>query len=272
MNKAAAVASETQAIKNYLWKVGRGTIPVSQPTNNDAFYLARLCNQPTLTASSEKYAQLLHGSMSQPHPGVQSILSALDERATGFTLCANFESALQDAKLMRQISPSSALGYIREASIYSEQGKQRHVIDICNHGLSMVDTMDTHYDTLQRAKMDAEQHQNTRVDFISQLPVEIVITTLIPILFNDATTHTERFNTFCSVSIVWRDRIIASVEAVCFGSEHGEPINTSRICQFAPYVKQLEFDSHTHGTWLFDLLHNNKFDSLRELRIDGKVY
>ncbi|KAJ8658002.1 hypothetical protein O0I10_006273 [Lichtheimia ornata] len=135
-----------------------------------------LCKQPTLKASSQQYAKLVHDSTIQLHQSLESISSALNLRAIGLTKCANFESALHDAKALQYLSPSSPLGYIREANIYSEQGKQLEAIRVCNHGMSLVDTMDTHYDTLQRAKMDAEQRQNTRIDFISQLSLDIFAT------------------------------------------------------------------------------------------------
>ncbi|CDH60964.1 predicted protein [Lichtheimia corymbifera JMRC:FSU:9682] len=83
-----------------------------------------LCKQPNLTASTEKYAKLVYDSTTELHEPIQSILSALDRRAIGLSKCANFESALRDAKVMQQLSPASALGYTREAIINREQGKQ----------------------------------------------------------------------------------------------------------------------------------------------------
>ncbi|KAJ8657656.1 hypothetical protein O0I10_006722 [Lichtheimia ornata] len=228
-----------------------------------------LCSPPTLTASSEKYAQLVHNSTTQLHQGVQSILSALDQRATGLTKCVNFDAALHDAKLMQQLSPSSALGYIREASIYSEQGKQRQVIDICNKGLHMADTKDSDYATLQQAKMDAEHHENTRIDFVRDLPPEIAFTTLIPMLLDDPDISVKEDNTYFHVSTIWRDYIIRSTDDLYVGPGAEEDPDGTQVIQQADHIKTLEFASDVRGTWLCDLLRNNNFSSLRQLGIGG---
>ncbi|CDH57625.1 predicted protein [Lichtheimia corymbifera JMRC:FSU:9682] len=226
-----------------------------------------LCKQPTLKASSEKYAQLVYDSTIQLNQSLEPILSALDRRAIGLTKCANFESALRDAKVMQQILPSSALGYIREAGIYSEQGRQLQVIDTCNHGLSMVDTMDTHYATLERAKMDAEQRQNnTRIDFIGKLPVDIVITTLIPMFMYDAHMYSLKPSPYLLVSNAWRDRIVECFGGLNFlvgysGEQHdNECLN---VAKFARQTKGLRLSSYSQGTWLSDLLSENDFCSLQ---------
>ncbi|KAJ8657966.1 hypothetical protein O0I10_006237 [Lichtheimia ornata] len=229
-----------------------------------------LCKQPTLKASSEKYAQLVHDSTIQLHQSIQSILSALNLRAIGLTKCANFELALHDARVMQQLSPSSALGYLREADIYSEQGQQLQVIDICDKGLSTVDAMDTHYDTLQRAKMDAEQRQNTHIDFISQLPLDIVTTTLIPMFMDRFPLQSDIPCLYLHVSNVWRDRIVQCFDGLSFsvGHHRGYDEDTlSQVIQFAQHTKKLTINRYGHGTWLGDLLSDNDFCSLQALTI-----
>ncbi|CDH57646.1 predicted protein [Lichtheimia corymbifera JMRC:FSU:9682] len=227
-----------------------------------------LCKQPTQPVSTEKYTKLVYNSTTRLHQPVQSILSALDQRANALTKLANFESALRDANVMQQLSPSSALGYIRAATIYSEQGKQRQVIEICNQGLSMVDTMDTHYATLQRAKMDAEERQNTRIDLMSQLPLDIITTALVP-MFMDRYLRWDRPCPYLYVCKLWRDRIFQ-----CFNGPEFDMVyqgdDLSKVRLFAPYIKKLEVDEYSEGTWLGDLLHNNDFCSLKELEI-GEV-
>ncbi|KAJ8658004.1 hypothetical protein O0I10_006275 [Lichtheimia ornata] len=228
-----------------------------------------LCKQPTLKASSQKYAQLVYESTTQLHQSIQSILSALDRRAIGFTKCANFESALHDAKAMQKLSPSSPLGYIREASIYSEQGKQLQAIRVCDKGMTKVDVMDTHYDELQRAKMDAEQRQNTRIDFISQLPVDIVMTTLIPMITNGCLSNSSKSIPCLYVSNVWRDSIIK-----CFGGLHfdiGDDTyaDLPKLAPFIHHIKETEVHGYSNDPWLADLLRDNDFCSLKTLFING---
>lgn len=47
-----------------------------------------------------------------------------------------------------------------------------------------MDTKDPGYDTLRRVRRDALDRALKRIDFISQLPVDIVLTTLIPMFMN----------------------------------------------------------------------------------------
>lgn len=125
-----------------------------------------LYQQPTLIAPSEKYKQLVDESTAQLVQFSQCMLSTLDRRSMGLTKCASYESALCDASFMQQLSSSSAVGYLRAATIYSEQGK--HVIGVCNQALSVVGSNDPGYGTLLQVRLDAQQRVNKRIDFITQ--------------------------------------------------------------------------------------------------------
>ncbi|KAJ8657964.1 hypothetical protein O0I10_006235 [Lichtheimia ornata] len=242
----------------------------SQPAMADSIW-KDLCIQPTPKVFSEKYAKPVQESTVQLHQSLGPILSALNRRAIGLSKSANFESALCDAKVMQYLSPSSALGYLREADIYSEQGQQIRVIDVCSKGLRMADTMDEHYDDLKRAKMDAEERQNTRIDFVSQLPVDIVVTKLIPMLMDDSAISSNNPNPYLHVSNVWRDRIIQCFDGLRFsvGSDgnHDEDA-LLQVIQFAQHTKALYINRHHHATWLDDLLRYHDFCSLRQLFIE----
>ncbi|KAJ8657994.1 hypothetical protein O0I10_006265 [Lichtheimia ornata] len=224
-----------------------------------------LCKQPILKAPSGKYAQLVHDSTAQLHQSLQPILSALNLRAIGFTKCANFDAALRDAKVLQQLAPSSALGYIREADIYSERGQQLQVIDVCDRGMMMVDAKDTQYDVLKRAKTDAEQRQNTRIDFISQLPLDVVITSLIP-MFMDGYLHWDKRCPYLYVSNLWRDRVFQCLDGSEFGTVF-EVTDLSQVVRFARRIKILSVGEYTRGTWLGNLLRYNDFGSLQKLYV-----
>ncbi|CDS06455.1 hypothetical protein LRAMOSA08983 [Lichtheimia ramosa] len=236
---------------------------MSHPTLNDSSQL------PTLTASTEEYKDLAYNSTTKAQQSPESALSTLDLRSIALTKTANCDSALDNAKTMQQLSPTSALEYMREAMIYSEQGKQRHVIDICNQALRMVDPKDVHYGALQQTKMDAEQQQVKCIDFISQLPVDIVITTLIPMFITecDALDGCQPCP-YLYVSRVWRDRVIQSVNGLYFYIENENEENTyPEVMKFAQHIKSLCIDRCAEGAWLCDLLRNNEFRSLEELFI-----
>ncbi|KAJ8657570.1 hypothetical protein O0I10_006634 [Lichtheimia ornata] len=187
-----------------------------------------------------------------------------------FTKSANFESALHDANLIQQLSPSSALGYLREADVYGEQGKQCHIINICNKGLSKVDTNDKHYATLQQVKEDAEQRQSTRIDFIKQLPTDIVITTLVPMLMDDFIMSSTTPSPYLYVSNVWRDRIVQCFNGLRFDVGDTEGHSLSHVVGLSRCIKKLYVGQVANEVWICDLLRNNDFCSLRELSIECK--
>ncbi|CDH61272.1 predicted protein [Lichtheimia corymbifera JMRC:FSU:9682] len=226
-----------------------------------------VCQQPRLIATTEKYAQLVHDSTIELHQPVHSILSALDRRAIGLTKCTSFESALRDANLMQQLSPSSPLGYLRAAEVYSQQGRQSRVIDICNKGLCMVDPSDTHCATLQKLQTVAMERGNSRIDFISQLPIDIVITTLIPMIMENNKVKAFTPCPYLQVSNVWRDRIVQCFNGLRFEVDEGD--DRSQAVQFAQHTKSLHIYQTTDGNWLSDLIKDNGFSSLEDLQIYG---
>lgn len=175
---------------------------------------------------------------------------------------------------MQQFSPFSAVGYLREASIYSAQGKQRLAIDIYDKGMTMVDTMDTHYDDLKRAKMDAEQRQNTRIDFISKLPIDIVITTLIPMFMSDSLEDPLVPSPYLFISSAWHDRIVECFGGLRFRIGFYKRMRSKeclKLAKFARYTKGLQVSGYPQGKWIGSLLSENDFCMLRELCIYGKL-
>ena len=253
-------------------KLSAGSTPPSQPSLHDSVW-NHACQQPTLTTSYQHYAKLVSDSTTQLKQCIQDMFNTLNNRAIGLTLCANFDAALRDASAMQQLSPSSALGYLREANIYSEQGKQRAVIDICNKGLKVVDKHDPDYAKLQEAKVNAEQRVTKRIDFISQLPLEILVTTLIPMLMADNGEAMDSI-TLCSyldVCKIWRDRVYQA----CEGGFHikvddEKSITCKQVMRFAQYTRALRIEPYSKGKRTPDLLWNANLRSLQEITIDGK--
>ncbi|KAJ8657584.1 hypothetical protein O0I10_006648 [Lichtheimia ornata] len=232
-----------------------------------------LCNQPTQSVSTEKYAKLVHDSTTRLHEPIHSILSALNERVIGLTKLANFESALRDAKVMQQLSPSSPLGYICAASVYKEQGKQLQVMNICNKGLVVVDPKDSDYATLQHNVADAMQRQNRRVDFITKLPFDIVTTMLLPMFVDDSPLDASTPCPYLYVCKQWRDLILHYSNGLRFEigykEEQADPQQRWQLVTFARHIKALHLHRYSKGPWLSGLLHDNDFCSLRELYIGG---
>ncbi|CDS10645.1 hypothetical protein LRAMOSA11131 [Lichtheimia ramosa] len=202
-----------------------------------------LCQLPTLIASSERYTELVFNSTTKLQQSLESALSALDQRSIALTKTANFESALDDAKAMQQLSPFSALGYLREASIYINQGKQRHVIDSCNKALRIVDTKDVHYAALQQAKVGAEQCDNKRIDFISGLPAEVTTARLLPMFIDHNFIIASKPCQYLQVLTVWRDCIIQYLDGLQFSiREDNRGEIWSQVVQLSNHTKTLHID------------------------------
>ncbi|KAJ8657989.1 hypothetical protein O0I10_006260 [Lichtheimia ornata] len=230
-----------------------------------------LCKQPTHPVSTEKYTSLVYDATTQLDERIQSVLSALDQRAIGLTKLANFESAVRDAQAMQQISPTSPLGYLRAATIYSEQGKQSYVVAICLIGRSLVDANDPGYATLEHMKDAAIQQKCRRIDFISQLPIDIVASRLIPMIIDDSPLDALKPCPYLHVSKQWRDCIFQYSDGLSFmtGRRAKQPDleKCSQLIRFSRHIKELEVNQYTKGTWLCDLLRDNDFCSLRKICI-----
>ncbi|KAJ8657602.1 hypothetical protein O0I10_006666 [Lichtheimia ornata] len=230
-----------------------------------------LCKQPVITASTHKYTKLVNDATTQLPQPIDSIMTTLNERAMGLTKCANFNAALRDAQVMQQLSPSSALGYLREAAIYNEQGKRRQAVDICLKGLNVVDTNDPHYAMLQRIKDDSEHHGSKRIDFIKQLPVDIVTTIIVPLLVDDSPLPSLIPCPYLHVSNLWRDCILQCRKGLRFETgyheEEKDMEKCSQLIRFCQHIKALHVPRYSKGRWLQRLLRDNDFRSLHELYI-----
>ncbi|CDH54796.1 predicted protein [Lichtheimia corymbifera JMRC:FSU:9682] len=228
-----------------------------------------VCQQPTITATRPQYEKLASDSTTQLQQCIQDVLHVLNDRATVLTLSANFATALRDATAMQEISPLSPLGYLREATIYSEQGRQQAAIDTCNEGLSVVDINDPGYSKLEEAKMVAMQRDACRLDFVSQLPFEVVTDVLFPMLMDDDGILDGRTRCpYLDVSKAWIDR----ASQACGGGFHfkiADQCTYPEVIRLAQYTKSIRIESISLGRWIPELFQRAKLCSLRELKIEG---
>ncbi|KAJ8657661.1 hypothetical protein O0I10_006727 [Lichtheimia ornata] len=110
---------------------------------------------------------------------------ALRDRAKLLATSAQFEAALRDAAAMQRIRPTSALGYLCEGDVYCQQGRAEDAVAIYTKGLdasssSSSSSSDPHYHELQQQRIAAKTMSNNRINFISQLPIDVVSTYIIP--------------------------------------------------------------------------------------------
>ncbi|KAI7875495.1 hypothetical protein K492DRAFT_199140 [Lichtheimia hyalospora FSU 10163] len=136
------------------------------------------------------------------------------------------------------------------------------------HGSSLSTSRGYHGDkVLQGTQEDSER----RIDFISQLPTDIVLTTLVPMLVDDINYLNSSVPcSYLHVSKLWRDRIIQCLGglrfSICWEQEDHRDQRCSELIHFAKHTKTLSIDYYDE--WMSDLLRDNDLCSLEKITIN----
>ncbi|KAJ8652589.1 hypothetical protein O0I10_011735 [Lichtheimia ornata] len=192
-------------------------------------------------------------------------VQVINERARLLAKSAQFDAALRDAAAIVAILPASGLGYLCMGDVYCQQGHHSAAISIYDQGVEAVPESDAHYQHLRQHRMTATTKNSQHVDFISRLPLDIVVTNIIPRMELDSTSFTSFEPLY--VSRAWQERILRAPKGLHFGFD-GEKFNEdqAQIVKFAPYVQSLvgcRTDFH-----LDDLFSRAHFANLKELEIN----
>ncbi|KAJ8652714.1 hypothetical protein O0I10_011659 [Lichtheimia ornata] len=194
-------------------------------------------------------------------------VEVLNERARLLAKSAQFETALRDAAAIRAILPESGLGYLCNGDIYGQQGHYNEAIAIYDQGLEAVPHSDPYYQQLQQNRMEAVINNNKRVDFISRLPLDIVITNIIPRM-EPAYLDPDVLYEPLYVSRTWQERILQQPKGLKFQFRRAVVTfknGHAQLIRFAPYVQTLSaslLDVH-----LDDLFSRAHFSNLKELEV-----
>ncbi|KAJ8652696.1 hypothetical protein O0I10_011641 [Lichtheimia ornata] len=191
-------------------------------------------------------------------------VEVLNERARLFSNGAQFDTALRDAAAIRAILPRSGLGYLCAGDVYCQQGHHAAAVTIYDQGLEAVPESDAHYQQLRQHRMTAIANNNKRVDFISQSPLDIVITNIVPRM--QPKFYSESSCEYLFVSRAWRERILQQPKGLNF--HFGKNVHTFKnghvkLVRFAPYVQILQ--GHLCDLHLDDLFHRAPFPNLKEI-------
>lgn len=200
---------------------------------------------------------------------IEMLLTILRIRAAAFARVANFDQALDEASLHIQIAPFCALGYMQSGEILSNmQGYQTAAIKVYEKGLSMVPQSDPSHQQLIRAKQQAREKQQIRVDFISQLPLAIVRDCIAPLLRGDGRS---KWSSLGTVSKRWHQALMAGNMDKKHFKIHGSDTldEQQRLMDAAPEVVSLRFKNSLQPP--HTLLNPGKFHSLQKLSIEGKA-
>lgn len=207
----------------------------------------------------------------------QRLGNLLYDRATASAACADFETASRDAAEIQTLLPSSPLGFLCQGDIYRQQGRQTAAIEAYENGLGLSSSSssleDDHhhvYDQLQCNKKDAEYPLSKRIDFISQLPMEIVRCYILPKTMEDRRWYAEVGCPYLHVSRAWRERFLAVDGGLTFYTASPYEDN-SELYAFVPYVgslKMQDYHNHPDETNLFDQV---DFSCLTCFDLEGKM-
>ncbi|KAI7861203.1 hypothetical protein K492DRAFT_212143, partial [Lichtheimia hyalospora FSU 10163] len=137
-------------------------------------------------------------------------LALLDIRARSWSACGKFEKALEDARSMQQLAPSSARGYYRQGRIYAQQGHHSKSIEIYKSTETLTIADDALRDDIDIAMKESTHQMETKIDMISMLPMDIVslIASMLFKLMNFCSD--QDYHACLDVSKSWRERLLNS--------------------------------------------------------------
>lgn len=246
-----------------------------------------LCRQHSITVDYREHASLIAESTCAIGIAIRQLLQQLNDRAISLTACVQYDLALADAALMREMAPRSCLGYLRACNVYSSQGRQWAVIDMCNQGLAAAtaDEDPTGYHQLQVIKHEAMDIISRRVDFVSMLPFDIVACNLLPRIMDSIMPfNSNRRSPLFYVSRAWHQRILQASDGLAFyaRTSNNQVLKEGHhhLLRFAPFVTRLDVDGkapglgdfwahHGGGPSLCDLFTRGAFTKLTTLNIQG---
>ncbi|CDH59359.1 predicted protein [Lichtheimia corymbifera JMRC:FSU:9682] len=139
---------------------------------------------------------------------VDHLLQLYQKRSQISISHAKFQAAFRDADTMCSIDPQSPLGYLCMGDIYREQGRQKKAIEAYTTGMNTASSNHPSYSALAKSKEAATLQQAKRIDFITQLPVEVVSQFIVPVILKYQPSSMYRQWSYLGVSRAWRNRLL----------------------------------------------------------------
>lgn len=197
---------------------------------------------------------------------VEKLVSALDARASWLLNSEQLNAALNDANVMIGIAPSSPLGYLNAGSIYVMAKQHKSAIDIYDKGLHHVPKTDPRYHQLIEAKANADNKRDKRVDFISKLPLDVVMCNIIPrILCGQTEIVIGMDHEYLKVCRAWQQRI-AMMDDLMFRVGPWPVPCHQHLLDMAPCIKSLNVVENDQDIFT-KLPEGARFHSLKQLNV-----
>ena len=241
-----------------------------------------LCQHHDIRVEYGQHASIITESTCAIQQTIQQLLQQLNNRAMSLTACVQYDLALEDAAMMREIAPWSSLGYLRACDVYSNQCRHKAVIDMCTQGLVAMTNGDPGYNKLEAIKNKSKDISSKRVDFISKLSSDVVLCNILPRIIDfimplNSATPSPLFY----VSRAWHHRILQAPDGLRF---HARISNTTtnidghgQLLRYAPYVTRLDVQDVAcgivqvinAGSFLSTLFTCGNFSRFRTLNMRG---
>ena len=201
-----------------------------------------------------------------PEASTERQLGLLHDRATASAASAKFQAALNDVTVMKTIAPSSGMGFLCECHLYQMQGRYGACIDTCDQGLSVVSSSDPYYQQLLNMRSIALKHYNTYIDFMKELPVDIIEIIVDKLLGTQEIEADELFE-YISVSRLWQERILQHSRDLHIISEPYDKMSDREhlLKQAAPYITALT--TYYYSAPAYQLFQQALFSSLQRLHL-----
>ncbi|KAI9249251.1 hypothetical protein BDA99DRAFT_224649 [Phascolomyces articulosus] len=207
----------------------------------------------------------------------QKTVATLDVRAMAFGQSANYDQGMHDALQMIKLAPSFPKGYLRSGQLYAMQGKHQLAIDMYNQGIQAViplqsdNNNDPDYHQLFVQRQASLDQQNRRVDFITQLPFDIlpkIMSYLLPYMCAVCVdvSHSWR-SRIQQCSPIWRKLIIDH-------SDSDDAKIYHNLAHVSDQVRELSlrgFINHIPSEFL-QTLATGHFTNLQSLALRRKLY
>ncbi|KAJ8652698.1 hypothetical protein O0I10_011643 [Lichtheimia ornata] len=234
-------------------------------TTEDNVYWYRLLKPSNVTVQHGNDGNRIAAANETVQRTLSQLVQVLNERAKLFANSAQFEAALRDAAAIRTVLPFSGLGYLATGDVYCQQGRYAAAISMYDQGLRRVPEIGQYYQQLHQQREKAVTNSNKRVDFISRLPLDIVVTNIIPRVERKFYSYSS--SEYLYVSRTWQERFLQQPNGLAF--DFGKETATfkrghDQLVRFAPYVQKLK-GKMMEDAELEDLFSRGRFSNLRNL-------
>lgn len=199
-------------------------------------------------------------------------MSALNARSSLLADSGQLDGAMSDALAMMTIAPGSPVGYHCAERIFSMQQKQVPADKIYDTALQHVRSSDGGYEHLfKMMATTTSEIEDTRVDFISKLPLDLVLEHILPrILSGQRTIPVGDSNAYFYVCRTWSQRF-ALMDGLGFqiGPEDLSKEGYHQLSAMASCIKHLSV-TQPGNELLSRIMKHAEFTMLEKLSVCGK--